>query len=203
MQIYLEDQYASCEAHLTLAEIHAKLPSDLGFRAANVPLTLGQLLARGGFGDLQHPLRHEVLGLKYQSDTQDQSEEIAVGGTVVKNVAGYDLTRLVIGMGRDAFVEAHIRLRPMPARKLYRAAIATPNWQSYRLAGWHQAWQADQWVYLQGPVSLLAPAGFVEVAACEPAQVWQDARGAWDLVGHPNPLSERVMAALQLATNSK
>jgi len=69
--------------------------------------TVGALLT--GFG----PIRDQVLGLTVVTP---DGRIIKAGGTVVKNVAGYDLTKLAIGsFGAFGFVTAaHLRLRALP-----------------------------------------------------------------------------------------
>jgi glycolate oxidase FAD binding subunit len=85
-----------------------------------VDRTLGSVLAtgtsgplRGGFG----PLRDQVLGLTMVTG---DGRVLRVGGRVVKNVAGYDLTRLALGTfgAFGAITEAHLRLRAVPRADL-------------------------------------------------------------------------------------
>ena len=78
--------------------------------------TMGSILAtgtsgalRGGFG----PVRDHVLGLTFVTG---DGRIVRAGGRVVKNVAGFDLTRLVVGsFGAFGMItEAHLRLRARP-----------------------------------------------------------------------------------------
>jgi len=64
---------------------------------------------RGGFG----PVRDHVLGLTFVTG---DGRIVRAGGRVVKNVAGFDLTRLVVGsFGAFGMItEAHLRLRAKP-----------------------------------------------------------------------------------------
>ena len=79
--------------------------------------TVGGALASGGGGPLAAhygPARDHVLGLVVVAG---DGTVVRLGGRVVKNVAGFDLAKLVIG-GHGAFgviVEAHLRLRARPA----------------------------------------------------------------------------------------
>ena len=75
--------------------------------------TLGGALAAGGGGPLAAlfgPPRDQVLGL---SMIAGNGTLVRVGGRVVKNVAGFDLAKAVIGAhgGFGAIVEVHLRLR--------------------------------------------------------------------------------------------
>jgi glycolate oxidase FAD binding subunit len=82
--------------------------------------TLGSVVATGTAGALRHrfgPVRDQVLGC-----TVVTGEGVIVrsGGSVVKNVAGYDLTKLHVG-GFGAFgviTECHLRLRALPEADL-------------------------------------------------------------------------------------
>ena len=79
--------------------------------------TVGGALASGGGGPLAAhygPARDHVLGLAVVAG---DGTVVRLGGRVVKNVAGFDLAKLVIG-GHGAFgviAEAHLRLRARPS----------------------------------------------------------------------------------------
>ena len=79
--------------------------------------TVGGVLASGGGGPLAThygPPRDHVLGLTVVAGN---GTPVRMGGRVVKNVAGFDLAKLVVG-GHGAFgviVEAHLRVRALPA----------------------------------------------------------------------------------------
>ena len=80
------------------------------------PGTLGATLSTGTTGPHSHAMglpRDVALGLEFVSGT---GEVIRAGGRVVKNVAGFDLTRLVIGAWGSIGVitEATLRLRARP-----------------------------------------------------------------------------------------
>ena len=79
--------------------------------------TLGATIATGSYGALAHHFgtpRDMVLGVEFVSGTGDV---VRGGGRVVKNVAGFDLTRLVTGSWGTLGVltEATVRLRALPA----------------------------------------------------------------------------------------
>lgn len=78
--------------------------------------TLGSIVACGTAGPLRQglgPVRDHLLGV---SAITGDGRVVSSGGRVVKNVAGYDLTRLQAG-GFGAFgviVRVHLRLRALP-----------------------------------------------------------------------------------------
>ena len=79
--------------------------------------TIGALAATGSAGPLRYAYgapRDQVLGLELVTG---DGRVVNVGGRVVKNVAGYDLTRLVVGSRGTLGVitRVNIRLRPLPA----------------------------------------------------------------------------------------
>jgi len=80
-------------------------------------VTVGEVLARALSGPTHHTLggpRDLALGLGF---TDHRGVRILAGGRVVKNVAGFDLTRLVIGSGSQlgTITQASLRLRARPA----------------------------------------------------------------------------------------
>ncbi|HWA17282.1 MAG TPA: FAD-binding oxidoreductase [Gemmatimonadales bacterium] len=78
--------------------------------------TIGSVVATGTAGPLRHgfgPVRDHVLGCTVVSS---DGRVVESGGRVVKNVAGYDLTKLHTG-GFGAFgaiTDLHLRLRALP-----------------------------------------------------------------------------------------
>ena len=79
--------------------------------------TLGATIATGSYGALAHHFgtpRDMTLGVQFVSGTGDL---VRGGGRVVKNVAGFDLTRLVTGSWGTLGVltEVTVRLRALPA----------------------------------------------------------------------------------------
>jgi len=88
--------------------------------------TLGSILSTGTAGPLQTgfgTVRNRILGLTFV--TAD-GRLIRVGGRVVKNVAGFDLTSLLIGsFGAFGLItSAHIRLNAVPAADITSVARA-------------------------------------------------------------------------------
>jgi glycolate oxidase FAD binding subunit len=82
--------------------------------------SLGSVVATGTAGPLRHgygPVRDHLLGLTVVTG---EGRVVRPGGKVVKNVAGYDLTRLQAGaFGAFGVVtEVHLRLRALPEARL-------------------------------------------------------------------------------------
>jgi FAD/FMN-containing dehydrogenase len=79
--------------------------------------TIGSVVATGTSGPLRHgfgPIRDHVLGATVATG---DGRLVEAGGRVVKNVAGYDLTKLHVGGfgGFGVITEMHLRLRARPA----------------------------------------------------------------------------------------
>ncbi|MFI5278997.1 MAG: FAD-binding oxidoreductase [Gemmatimonadales bacterium] len=121
------DLVATAGAGCTLADLAAGLAAHGAWLALDPPgprtRTLGGALGSGASGPLAAgfgPPRDQVLGLTIVAGN---GQVVRTGGRVVKNVAGFDLAKLVIG-GHGAFgiiVEAHLRLRARPAADRTRA----------------------------------------------------------------------------------
>jgi FAD/FMN-containing dehydrogenase len=78
--------------------------------------TIGSIVATGTAGPLRlgfGPVRDHVLGC---TAATGDGRLVSAGGRVVKNVAGYDLTKLHVGSfgGFGAIAELHLRLRALP-----------------------------------------------------------------------------------------
>ena len=115
------DLTATIEAGATLREVNAAL----AVHGQTLPLdppfadraTIGGLLATNDSGPLRHRYgtpRDLVIGIRLATTDGVLSK---AGGQVVKNVAGYDLSRLVTGSfgGLAAIVSATFKLAPLPA----------------------------------------------------------------------------------------
>ncbi len=138
IEINPEDQYAVVSGDITLEELETALPSGLQYRAPRLPLTLEDWLLSGGLGLLEMPpVRKDVLGLTYTA----AHGTVSVGGKVVKNVAGYDAVRLVIGSDaslshRVRIESATLRLRPrVPVVRLEQARSDTATFSVLRELG--------------------------------------------------------------------
>ena len=126
------DLTLTARAGVSLAEI-ARVTSAHGQWLALDPFgaaagTLGATIATGSAGPLAHAFgtpRDNVLGIEAVTGTGDI---VRAGGRVVKNVAGFDLTRLFTGAwGTLAVItEATVRLRARPERD-ETIALALPS----------------------------------------------------------------------------
>ena len=121
------DHVATVGAGTTLATLDRALAADGAFVALDAPggtsRTLGGVLAAGSAGPLAAlygPPRDQVLGLTFVAGTGVVAR---TGGRVVKNVAGFDLAKAIIGAhGAFGFItEVHLRLRARPAADRTRA----------------------------------------------------------------------------------
>ncbi len=115
------DLTATVEAGITVSSLQASLAEHGQFVAIDPPLpdqaTVGGTLALGNSGPLRWQgwgLRDIVIGMKVASPSGDLTKS---GGQVVKNVSGYDMSRLHIGgLGTLGVVaEASFKLTPLPA----------------------------------------------------------------------------------------
>lgn len=114
------DLTVTCEAGVTLAALNRQLaqqgqwlPLDSAFDAA----TIGGIIATNDSGPLRHRYgapRDLLIGVRLATT---DGRLVRAGGTVVKNVAGYDLGKLVAGSFGTlaAIVSATFKLTPLPA----------------------------------------------------------------------------------------
>lgn len=96
---YVRDMVVRAAAGTTLGQLQAELQSHGQFLPidADDDLTLGEVIAHNVYGGLRlgfGAMRDRLLGLGY---VDGLGRKIHVGGRTVKNVAGYDVTRLMIG----------------------------------------------------------------------------------------------------------
>ncbi|WP_034384854.1 FAD-binding oxidoreductase [Deinococcus sp. YIM 77859] len=108
------DQTITVRSDTSLLEVYRALPAGLypPFPPVELPGGIGGLVARGGFAQTFF-FAAEVLGVTFRSPS---GRVIRAGGRTVKNVQGYDLTRLFVGsFGRlGEALEVTLRLRPGP-----------------------------------------------------------------------------------------
>ncbi len=126
-ELHARDMTATCsaevplrEAQRALSEIDQWLPID-----GNADATLGQLVERNSTGPLRlgyGAWRDLLLGLQFENG---RGELITAGGRVVKNVAGYDLTKFLVGnagvFGRIKALTARTWRRPAGAIRAIHA----------------------------------------------------------------------------------
>ena len=114
------DLVATVQAGATLEALRRRL-ADYGMWLALDPpgrpeRSIGSVVATATAGPLRHgfgPVRDHVLGC---SVATGDGRLVNAGGKVVKNVAGYDLTKLHVGGfgGFGIIAEVHLRLRALP-----------------------------------------------------------------------------------------
>jgi FAD/FMN-containing dehydrogenase len=114
------DLVATVQAGTSLEALRRRL-ADYGMWLALDPpgrpeRSIGSVIATGTAGPLRHgfgPVRDHVLGC---SVATGDGRLVNAGGRVVKNVAGYDLTKLQGGGcgGFGIIAEVHLRLRALP-----------------------------------------------------------------------------------------
>jgi FAD/FMN-containing dehydrogenase len=114
------DLVATVQAGTSLEALRRRL-ADYGMWLALDPpgrpdRSIGSVIATATAGPLRHgfgPVRDHVLGC---SVATGDGRLVNAGGRVVKNVAGYDLTKLQVGGfgGFGIIAEVHLRLRALP-----------------------------------------------------------------------------------------
>ena len=114
------DLVATVQAGTPLDGLRRRLAEEGMWLALDPPgrpdRSLGSIVATATAGPLRHgfgPVRDHVLGCTVATG---DGRLVHAGGKVVKNVAGYDLTKLQVGGfgGFGIIAEAHLRLRALP-----------------------------------------------------------------------------------------
>ncbi|HEY3102215.1 MAG TPA: FAD-linked oxidase C-terminal domain-containing protein, partial [Pyrinomonadaceae bacterium] len=125
------DLVATAEAGLTLADFQEQLAQRGQWLPIDPPddgtATLGAVLATGSSGPQAFgygPLRSFVIGVRA---VLADGRQIKSGGRVVKNVAGYDLSKLFSGSygTLGLITEVTFKLRPLPAEARTIVALGT------------------------------------------------------------------------------
>jgi glycolate oxidase FAD binding subunit len=126
------DLTVTIQAGKSLADLQRHLAESGQFLALDPPssqnATIGGILAVNASGPSRHAYgtaRDLILGMRA---VQADGRIIKAGGRVVKNVAGYDLSRLFIGSlgSLGVIVEACFRLAPLP-RAERTAVVSLPS----------------------------------------------------------------------------
>jgi FAD/FMN-containing dehydrogenase len=121
VRVSTADLVATVQAGVTLEAMRSELQRHRLWLALDPPgrpdRTIGSIAASGTSGPLRHgfgPVRDHVLGCTVATG---DGRLVEAGGRVVKNVAGYDLTKLHLGGfgGFGIITELHLRLRAEPA----------------------------------------------------------------------------------------
>ena len=125
------DLVASVEAGATLEAVRRRLAEQGMWLAADPPgrpgRSIGSVVATATAGPLRlgfGPVRDHVLGCTIATG---DGRLVRAGGRVVKNVAGYDLTKLQIGGfgGFGIVTDVHLRLRALPRADVTLVARGT------------------------------------------------------------------------------
>jgi len=127
LRVEAGDLVATAGAGCRLGDLDRRLRDERVWLALDPPgpadRTLGGALASGGAGPLAAlfgPPRDQTLGLSVIGGNGTLAR---TGGRVVKNVAGFDLAKALVGAhgGFGILVEAHLRLRAVPEADATRA----------------------------------------------------------------------------------
>jgi FAD/FMN-containing dehydrogenase len=125
------DLVATVQAGTPFEALRRRLADDGMWLALDPPgrpeRSLGSIVATGTSGPLRHgfgPVRDHVLGCAVATG---DGRLVKAGGRVVKNVAGYDLTKLQVGGfgGFGIITELHLRLRALPRADITLIARGT------------------------------------------------------------------------------
>ncbi|MDQ3138048.1 MAG: FAD-binding oxidoreductase [Gemmatimonadota bacterium] len=125
------DLVATVQAGTPLEALRRRLADDGMWLALDPPgrpeRSLGSIVATASAGPLRHgfgPVRDHVLGCTVATG---DGRLVKAGGRVVKNVAGYDLTKLQVGGfgGFGIIAEVHLRLRALPRADVTLVARGT------------------------------------------------------------------------------
>jgi glycolate oxidase FAD binding subunit len=152
------DLVATVQAGTPMEALRRRLADEGMWLALDPPgrpeRSLGSVVATGTAGPLRHgfgPVRDHVLGCTVATG---DGRHVRAGGRVVKNVAGYDLTKLQVGGfgGFGILAEVHLRLRALPRADV--TAIARGPRDSLTSAA--RDLMAAQ--FLPGTLELLSPA---------------------------------------------
>jgi FAD/FMN-containing dehydrogenase len=125
------DLVATVQAGTPFEALRRRLAEDGMWLALDPPgrpeRSVGSIVATGTSGPLRHgfgPVRDHVLGCAVATG---DGRLVRAGGRVVKNVAGYDLTKLQVGGfgGFGIITELHLRLRALPRADITLIAKGT------------------------------------------------------------------------------
>ncbi len=134
------DLTATVQAGKTLADFQRRLAERGQSLALDPPsaqeATIGGILAVNASGPSRHAYgtaRDLILGMRA---VQADGRIIKAGGRVVKNVAGYDLSRLIIGSlgSLGVIVEACFRLAPVPGTERTAVVFLPSAQEAWRFA---------------------------------------------------------------------
>jgi glycolate oxidase FAD binding subunit len=177
------DLTATVEAGMRLSALSERLARSAQMLALDPPgdPTLGACLAANLSGPLRHrygTMRDLVIGV---SIVLADGSIANAGGKVVKNVAGYDLAKLLCGSrGRlGLIVRLSVRLHPLPRKAATVVAdVDDPDDASARVAALAGSSAVVPWA-----VDLLWPGRLAVLLAGRPESVERQAQATCELVG--------------------
>lgn len=126
-----------------LAQTNQFLPTD-----ADDDLTIGEMIQHNVYGPLRTTYggpRDWLLGLSY---INGQGHLVAVGGRTVKNVAGYDVTRFLVGSLGELGIIAEVTMRTfaLPTTALLVQLSLQPTQMDLLLPQWGLTDAAPSWI---------------------------------------------------------
>ncbi len=139
------DMTITVQAGITLAKLQDLLRAENQRLPIDVPrsadATLGGILATNTSGPRRYgygTLRDYVIGI---SAINDEGHEFKAGGRVVKNVAGYDLCKLLVGsLGTLGIItQATLKLRPLAEEQALVCVMVEPGEKEPALARLHSS----------------------------------------------------------------
>lgn len=184
----VEDGVITVPGHALCGEVEEAARPWL-FASDRPQTTVAEWIGLGGgdlLWELLGPTRAQVLGIAARLPNGD---EVRFGGRVVKNVAGYDLSRVFVGARGElgTILEAHLRVRPAP--RGWRAAVrrGTPLDEARSGPGC-AVWTGDTVRFLRRGEP--TPEGYDE---CDPLEARAALRRAWARVRSLRPGGEGVV----------
>ena len=128
VEVRPDDLFATVEAGVPMATLRERLRASDTWIPIDEPGTdrsIGSIVSTGTAGPLQShfgPVRDQILGMTVVTP---MGNTITAGGRLVKNVAGFDLPKLMIG-GFGAFgliTRLHLRVRVLPESDVTEVAL--------------------------------------------------------------------------------
>ena len=174
LEHYNRDMTVRAAAGTSMGELQAELAEHDQFVPidADPDMTLGEVICHNVYGPMRvayGSIRDLLLGLSY---VDGAGHQIAVGGRTVKNVAGYDVSRFMVGsLGELGIVyEAIVRTYSIPDRVVViRLQSDEPSQVDSMLTDWLLSDAAPAWLFLNmsDGSATLRLGYFGRSAACE------------------------------------
>lgn len=148
------DMTITVQAGITIAKLQAVLAAEKQQLPVDVPFpdraTIGGALATNASGPRRYSygtLRDYVIGI---SAINDEGHEIKAGGRVVKNVAGYDLCKLLVGsLGTlGVITQVTLKLKPVPEAQIVHTVGSSSEAVGPLLDQLHKTQARPMWLEL-------------------------------------------------------